>query len=191
MSPPFPIIAMVDTDGGKRLPTILADGRLFTGDTSEVGRAAIENGSGMRAEDALIIIGGLITLISLISLIGWLRQQKLRPTAGVVFLQVARRLRLSLRDYWLLRRIGQFAGHPSPLALLMCPGTLGASARQFAHHQPRRRAAHTLSRAASVRRHVFGPPAPSSPPRAVPTTSAPTPSPAVTPASPPPPRPSR
>ena len=135
----------------------LGDGRLFTGDPAAVGRAAVENGSGMRAEDALIIVGGLITLVSLVSLIGWLRQQKLRPTTGMVFIKTARSLGLTLRDCRLLQQIGRSAGHDSGLALLLCPGTLGRCARGYARQLPRRRGVHALARAASVRRHVFGP----------------------------------
>lgn len=139
------------------LGATLADGRLFTGDPAEVGRAALENGSGLRAEDALIIVGGLVTLVSLVSLIGWLRQQKLRPTAGLLFLQTARSLGLTLRDCWLLQRIARGSGHDSGLALLLCPGTLGRCARWHARQLPRGRGFADLARAASVRRHVFGP----------------------------------
>ena len=160
MNPSLPPILATSSGPTSSPGWTLAQGRLFNVDPAEVGRAAMENGSGMRAEDALILIGGLITLLSLISLIGWLRRQKLRPSAGLVFLRVARSLGLTAGDCLLLLRIGRDAGQASPLALLLCPGTLGRCARDFAHRQPPRRRAPTLARAASVRRHLFTPPPP-------------------------------
>jgi hypothetical protein len=134
-----------------------ADGRLIKVDPAEVGRAAMERGSGMRTEDALIIVGGLITLLSLISLIGWLRQQRIEPTAGMVFRRVAREAGLTRSDRRLLGRIGHERGLTHPLTLMLCPGTLGRHARAYARARGRRRGSLDLARAASIRRHLFGP----------------------------------
>ena len=137
---------------------ILADGRLFTADPAEVGRAAIERGSGMRAEDALIIIGGLITLLSLISLISWLRKQRIDAPAVLVFRRVAREAGLTRTDRQLLSRISRGQGLPTPLALMLSPGTLGHHARRHARGSRRKkRGVLDLARAASIRRHLFGP----------------------------------
>ncbi|MEM9883679.1 MAG: hypothetical protein AAF800_12265 [Planctomycetota bacterium] len=144
-------------------PPILA-GRLFDGDPSEVGRYALERGSGLRVEDALVIFGTLLTLLSVISLLGWLRQQRVRPHRLVVFNRVGRDLGLTLTDRWLLWRIARDAGLPTPLALLLTPGTLGRHARDHLrrprknHGLNRPRRVHALARAASIRRHVFGRP---------------------------------
>ncbi|MEM6459693.1 MAG: hypothetical protein AAF710_09925 [Planctomycetota bacterium] len=144
---------------------VLGTGRLFDGDPAEVGRYAMERGSGLRVEDAMVIFGALLTLLSLISLLGWLRRQRVRPHRMVVFNRVGREMGLTLTDRRLLWRIARDAGLPTPLALLLTPGTLGRHARDHAR-QPRKnfwrdrpRRVHALARAASIRRHVFGPPA--------------------------------
>ena len=133
------------------------DGRLFTGDTSEVGLEAIRHGSRMQIEDGLVILGGLLTLVSALSLIGWLRQQRLRPHALMVFNRVAREAGLTWADRWLLWKVGRHGGLPTPLTLMLCPGTLGAYARRSARHSGRRRGTLDLARAASIRRYLFGP----------------------------------
>ncbi|MEO1235166.1 MAG: hypothetical protein AAFX76_00100 [Planctomycetota bacterium] len=135
-----------------------ADGRLFKGDPGDVGRAAMRDGSRLRGEDAMIIVGGLLTLLSVISLVGFLRRQRLRPHALVLFNRVARRSGLTWADRWLLWRIGRGAGLPTPLTLMLCPGTLGFHARSGARRRMgKRRATLDLARAASIRRHLFGP----------------------------------
>lgn len=147
---------LLDALGG-----LAADGRLFKGDPGDVGRAAIRDGSRLQSEDALIIVGGLLTLLSGISLVGWLARQRVRPHALWVFNRVARRAGLTRRDRWLLWRVGRAAGLPTPLTLMLCPGTLGRCARGVARDKARsgggRRATLDLARAASIRRYLFGP----------------------------------
>lgn len=133
------------------------DGRLFTGDISEVGLEAIRNGSRMQMEDGLVILGGLLTLVSGLSLIGWLRQQRLRPHALLVFNRAAREAGLTWADRRLLWKVGRGAGLPTPLTLMMCPETMGFYARQSARRSWTRRGTLDLARAASIRRYLFGP----------------------------------
>ncbi len=134
-----------------------ADGRLFKGDPSQVGLEAIKNGSNLHVEDLMVIFGVILVLLSGISLIGWLRQQRIRPHRLVLFNRVAREAGLNWGDRKLLWRIGQRVGLPTPLTLMLCPGTLGRCARDYAHQHSKRRATHDLARAASIRRHLFGP----------------------------------
>lgn len=132
------------------------DGRLFKGDPSKVGMEAIKNGSNLHLSDLMVIFGALLTLMAAISLVGWLRQQKLRPHGLVVFNRLARELGLGWLDRRLLLRLGHGEGRPGPLALMLCPGTLGHFARTHARQQPPRRGFAALARAASIRRHLFG-----------------------------------
>lgn len=134
-----------------------ADGRLFKGDPSQVGMEAIKHGSNLHVEDVMVIFGVILVLLSGISLIGWLRQQRIRPHRLVLFNRVAREAGLNWGDRKLLWRIGQGAELPTPLALMLCPGTLGRCARDYARPRGKRRATHDLARAASIRRHLFGP----------------------------------
>ncbi|MEM9417651.1 MAG: hypothetical protein AAGA25_01180 [Planctomycetota bacterium] len=136
---------------------ITADGRLFKGDPGEVGLHAINHGSNLHFEDIMVIFGALLVLLSGLSLVNWLRQQRIRPHRLVVFNRVAREAGLNWGDRVLLWRIGQTLGLPTPLTLMLCPGTLGHCGRQFVHPQSRGRAALNLARAASIRRHLFGP----------------------------------
>ena len=149
---------MRDTHLLSLLDGLRVDGRLFTGNPGDVGRAAIENGSRMRAEDTLIILGGLLVLVSVISLISWLRKLRLRPGAGRVFSQQARAMGLTRADRKLLCRISRAVSLPNPITLLLTPGTLGRCARDYARRQTRRRGTLDLARAASIRRYLFGPP---------------------------------
>lgn len=133
-----------------------ADGRLFKGDPGQVGLEAIKHGSNLHLEDVMVIFGLLLVLLSGISLVGWLRQQRLRPHKLVVFNRVAREAGLNWGDRRLLWQIGRGVGLPTPLTLMLCPGTLGRCAREYAHDHSRRRATFDLARAASIRRHLFG-----------------------------------
>lgn len=133
------------------------DGRLFKGDPSQVGMEAIKNGSNLHVEDIMVVFGVLLVLLSGISLFGWLRQQRLRPHTLVVFNRVAREAGLNWGDRRLLWQIGKRVGLPTPLALMLCPGTLGQCARDYAKQHRKRRATLDLARAASIRRHLFGP----------------------------------
>jgi len=135
------------------------DGRLFKGSTSQVGIEAMNRGSNLHSEDILVIIGGLLTLTSTISLYGWLRQQRLRPHTLVVFNRVAREAGLSWPDRRLLWKISRAVEMPTPLALMLCPGTLGHAARRYARGASKRRGTLELAHAASIRRHLFGGPA--------------------------------
>ncbi|MEM7624556.1 MAG: hypothetical protein AAF333_02890 [Planctomycetota bacterium] len=134
-----------------------ADGRLFTGDTAEVGLEAIRHGSRMQIEDGLVIFGGLLTLVSGLSLVGWLRRQRLRPHALLVFNRAAREAGLTWADRRLLWKVGRTMGLPTPLTLMLCPDTLGYYARQSARRSSSRRGTLDLARAASIRRYLFGP----------------------------------
>jgi hypothetical protein len=136
-----------------------ADGRLFKGDPADVGRAALEQGSGLRVEDAMILFGALITLVGLLSLFGWLRTLQVRPHGLMVFNRVGREAGLSWRDRRLLWQIGRSQALPTPLTLMLCPGTLGRLARDHARRQRRRPGTLALARAASIRRHLFASPA--------------------------------
>ncbi|MEM9913671.1 MAG: hypothetical protein AAF911_01775 [Planctomycetota bacterium] len=133
-----------------------ADGRLFKGDPSQVGIEAIKNGSNLHVEDIMVVFGVLLVLLSSISLVGWLRQQRLRPHTLVVFNRVAREAGLNWGDRRLLWQIGRSLGLPTPLTLMLCPGTLGHCAREYAHQLGKRRGTFELARAASIRRHLFG-----------------------------------
>lgn len=133
-----------------------ADGRLFKGDPSQVGMEAIKNGSNLHVEDIMVIFGVILVLLSGLSLLGWVRQQRLRPHKLVVFNRVAREAGLNWTDRKLLWQIGKRVGLPTPLALMLCPGTLGHCARHYAHQRGKRRATLDLARAASIRRHLFG-----------------------------------
>lgn len=135
------------------------DGRLFKGDPASVGAEAMKNGSNLHIEDIMVIFGLLMTLLAAISLFGWLRQQRIRPHALVVFNRLAREAGLDWADRRLLYRIGHGEGRPGPLALMLSPGTLGHWARDHARRLGRRRGTLDLARAASIRRHLFGPPA--------------------------------
>lgn len=133
------------------------DGRLFTADPGEVGRAAIRNGSGMHVEYALIAIGLLLTVMSTVSLAIWIKRQKVRPHRLVVFNRIARRMGLTWRDRLVLWRVGRRTGLPTPLAMMLCPGTMGTHARSYARSATfKRHGTLTLARVASIRRHVFG-----------------------------------
>lgn len=134
------------------------DGRLFKGDPGRVGAEAMKNGSNLHVEDIMVIFGLLLTLLAAISLFGWLRQQRIRPHALLVFNRVAREAGLDWADRRLLFRIGHGEGKPGPLALILSPGTLGHWARDHARQLGKRRGSLDLARAASIRRHLFGPP---------------------------------
>ena len=150
-----------------------AGARMVTADRSEIGRYAAEQGSRLNAEQGLLILGGLVVMISSASLVVWITRR--RPPVPVVLLfnRLAREAGLGAGDRWLLYRIvrqqgriAQQQGRPprgrrraALLAPLLCPGTLGAWARDHAHAQTgrRRHSAAQLARAASIRRHLFGP----------------------------------
>lgn len=134
--------------------------RLFDVDPSEVGRAALEHGSRMHVADIMVVLGLVLTLISALSVLGWLMQQRLQPHRLVVFSRLGKALGLGLRDRWLLWRIARHEALPTPTALLLTPGTLGHAARRHALGQGRRRGPLALARAASIRRHLFGQPLP-------------------------------
>lgn len=138
------------------LEGLSADGRLFKGELSEIGREAIRGGR-MQFEDILIIFGGLLTLMSGLSLVAWLRTQRLSRPAVWLFNQVARDTGLTRADRRLLRKISRRAELPTPLTLLLCPGTLGHHARRCARQDSVRRGTLDLARAASIRRYLFGP----------------------------------
>ena len=145
-----------------------AGARMVTADRSEIGRYAAEQGSRLNATQGLLVLGGLIVLISGAALATWLQK---RPPLPVVLLfnRLAREAGLAPADrvllYWMARRHGAAA----PLAPLLCPGTLGAWAREHAGTRAGRRSgprhfrAVRLARAASIRRQLFGtaPPPPS------------------------------
>ena len=139
-----------------RLDGLSADGRLFKGDPGEVGLEAIKHGSNLHLEDLMVVFGLLLVLLSIFSLIGWLRKQRLRPHTLVVFNRVAREAGLNWGDRLLLWQIGRGVGLPTPLTLMLCPGTLGQYARQYIQQHGKRRATFDLARAASIRRHLFG-----------------------------------
>ncbi len=132
--------------------------RLSDADLAEVGRHALNNSSRVRPEEILLLVGGLLTVLSLCSLVAWLSRQRLRPHTLVVFNRVAREAGLGLRDRLVLWRIARATALPTPLALLLCPGTLGHAARTYARHQRKRPGTLRLARAASIRRHLFGNP---------------------------------
>ena len=146
---------MTGLDPTSLLPTLLADGRLFTGDFSSVGRAAAEGGR-MHASDAMVVLGLLLTLVSGVSIAAWLSRQRLQPHRLVVFDRLAREAGLTLRQRWLLVRIGRFCELPTPLTLMLCPGTLGRCARRYAEATRRRGRSRRLAECASMRRHLFG-----------------------------------
>ncbi|MEM1109132.1 MAG: hypothetical protein AAGH99_10650 [Planctomycetota bacterium] len=135
---------------------IAADGRLFKGDPGQVGLEAIKNGSNLHIEDIMVVLGVILVLISLVSLFDWLRRQRLRPHTLVVFNRVAREAGLNRADRLLLWRIGRRQALPTPLTLMLCPGTLGHHARADARNRSHRRGTLDLARAASIRRHLFG-----------------------------------
>jgi len=135
---------------------LAADGRMFKGDPSQVGLEAIKNGSNLHLEDLMVIFGVILVLFSGLSLLGWLRHQRIRPHKLVVFNRVAREAGLNWGDRRLLWQIGRRVDLPTPLALMLCPGTLGRCARDYARAQRKRRATLDLARAASIRRHLFG-----------------------------------
>jgi len=135
-----------------------AGARMVTADRSEIGRYAAEHGSRLDARQGLLILGGLVVLISSASLAAWLARR--RPPVPVVLLfnRLGREAGLGPGDRWLLYRIARPHGRAASLAPLLCPGTLGAWARDHARSRtgPRRRRAARLARAASIRRHLFG-----------------------------------
>lgn len=137
-----------------------AGARMFTADPAEVGRYAAQQGSRMDAQQGLLILGGLVAIIGSISLTTWLLKR--RPSVPVVFLfnRIARDAGLNASDRRMLYRLSRGHGRAAALAPLLCPGTLGAWARAHARAgtAPRRRRAAQLARAASIRRHLFGPP---------------------------------
>jgi len=139
-----------------------AGARLVTADRSEIGRYAAEQGSRLNAEQGLLILGGLVVLISSASLVAWLTHRRPPVPAVVLFNRLAREAGLGAGDRWLLYCIARGHGRAAALAPLLCPGTLGAWARVHARNQrgPRRRRDARLARAASIRRHLFGPAAP-------------------------------
>ena len=143
---------------------LLGDARLVTADRSEIGRFAVEQGSRLRAEHGLMVLGGLIVLLSSASLTLWLIRRRPAVSIGRLFRHLARDEGLTRRDRALLRRLGRTGTaveRPGgALALLLCPGTLGDRARRFVRRPGpagRRSRVRTLRHAAAVRRHLFGP----------------------------------
>ena len=135
-----------------------AGARLVTADRSEIGRYAAEHGSRLDAKQGLVILGGLVVLISSASLTAWVVRRRPPVPVLLLFNRLAREAGLGVGDRWLLYRIARPHGRGATLAPLLCPGTLGAWARNDARTQggPRRRRAARLARAASIRRHLFG-----------------------------------
>ncbi len=136
-----------------------AGARLVTADRSEIGRYAAQRGSGLNAEQGLLILGGLVVLISSASLAAWLTRQRPPTPLPLLFNRLARESGLGPGDRWMLYRMSRGRGRAAVLAPLLCPETLGVWARHHArtHRGPRRLRAARLARAASIRRHLFGP----------------------------------
>lgn len=137
---------------------LAAGARMVTADRSEIGRYAAEHGSRLDAKQGLLILGGLVALISSASLAAWVARRRPPVPVVVLFNRLAREAGLGPGDRWLLYRIARPHGRAAALAPLLCPGTLGAWARDQARSRagPRRRRAARLARAASIRRHLFG-----------------------------------
>ncbi len=95
----------------------------------------------------LIGMGLLLLLLSGLSLAHWWRRRDSRPAPWRVFCRVSHELGLEWSQRWLLWRIARRQGLPTPLALLISPGTLTHHAEAYAAACGARRARAVRDRA--------------------------------------------
>ena len=145
----IPLLAAADGEGGGS-----GGSRLFSGDPSAVGRHAMD-GSRLDPTWIIPVAGGFMIVFSVLSIISFLRRHRRDPHPLQVFNRLARRLGLPWRDRLLLWRVGRAAGLADPIALMICPDTLGHHGRRFVHTLGRAHAAAHLHRVASIRRRLF------------------------------------
>ena len=150
MLPVFPILLAAADDGGAST----GGSRLFSGDPSAVGRHAMD-GSHLDPTWIVPVAGVFMIVFSALSLVSFWRRHRRDPHPLQVYYRLGERLGLSRRDRLLLWRVGRRAGLADPLALLICPDTLGLHGRRFAHRLGRAHAAAVLAHVASIRRRVF------------------------------------
>ncbi len=128
--------------------------RLFSGDPGEVGRNAMD-GSHLDPNWVLPIAGAFAVVFSLLSLVKLVQTHRRQPHSLWVFLCLCRQVGLNWADRLLLYRIARATSLPSPIALMLSPGTLRKHTAAFSQSMGRTQAAAVKLRVASIRRHLF------------------------------------
>src|SRR5690606_27778682 len=94
----------------------------------------------------VLAVGLFLALVGALSLRHWWRTRRERPTPVLTFMALARQLGLSLSDQWLLIRLSMRQKLPTPITLVLSPGTLRHHARAAAARLGHRRSAKLMRR---------------------------------------------
>jgi hypothetical protein len=117
------------------------------------------SGSGLSMWWIAIATGLLLTLIAVLSMRTIRDRAEAKSAPMLVFRRVAEHVGLGASDQWLLIRIARQQELPTPLALLLSPGTLTHHAAAYAAQQGDRKGRLTMLRVDAICRDLFGGPA--------------------------------
>lgn len=132
-----------------------ADGtRVVNARLQDIGRGATEGAD--VPWGALLIAGGLIIAVVTVASVRRLhRVRDIAPGPRLAFLLATRRLGLNWRQRLLLLRVARGVGIEHPVTLLLVPGILHDSARQYVAGGGMRRRDITMRRVAVVERLLY------------------------------------
>lgn len=137
------------------LTFVLAAGPKPDGYWSEIS-AHFSQGSGMSIWWIVIASGLLLLVFGMLSLWMWRRDQSARASPLLVFHRVGAHVGLSWSDRWFLIRLARQRHLPTPLTLLVSPGTLMHHAAAWAGGLSPRRGGEVMRRADDLSRRLFG-----------------------------------